>query len=647
MMTKSSAYLTNWPRWRQRSSQNRSSSWSTTFASNGEITPPTIWQTPLFRARHKRVRRHAKDDADLRLVDLNARHERADQVPTGVPVGSIELLGDLTGELFQATDQQPEILVRRGVVGELSSLLLKTGEALPQARDPWLKLLLVDEAFGVAVDQPGHPLTDLRALGLHGGEVGHCRVWRWHLQATAILLLESLRLLQQAAHLLPDGGLQTIGPYLGVGADPLAAEAVGIRSQAPIVRIPARAAMGLGPADRLAVERVATPGAHDQTLQEVPSTPLPLPRMLAIFGQLVLHGREQDRVDQWWDRDRQPVTGRDVGRRNRPSRLQRPASLRPEAGLQRPRPGLAETRRADVGRVLQHGPDGGAVPDGLAGARPLAGLGESTPDLADRGALLPDPVEDLADHARLLEDDLVAGGPATLVLADVAVAIWRPRQDAHDAGLRAMPFATAAPLQDLGSFILGHHALHLEQQIVLRRATQLAIQEHDLDPGRRQLVQQQHLVGILPGEPIRRVNVHAIHPAGRRQVTQPLQRRSHQRRATVPIVDERQVVHERHPIGHHPGSQGCYLARDGPGFSLLLGRDPGIDRRLQIAHGLVSCRARLGVSRPLGRESIRSASTTGSSQCGHGPPGPTRRQKTWHSGQRCSPKRRTPQLGHS
>ena len=120
----------------------------------------------------------------------------------------------------------------------------------------------------------------------------------------------------------------------------------------------------------------------------------------------------------------------------------------------------------------------------LPGARPLAGLGQPTADLADRGALLPDPVEDLADHARLLEHDLVARGPAALVLPDVAVAVRRARQDADDAGLGAMPFATAAALQDLGPLILGHHALHLEQQSVLRRvAPELAIEEDDLDPG--------------------------------------------------------------------------------------------------------------------------------------------------------------------
>ena len=122
----------------------------------GPVTPPTIWQTPLFRAWHTRARRHAEDDADVGEVDLDARPDGAD---------------------------------------------------------------------------------------------------------------------------------------LGVGAGPLSAKAGGVRAQATVVRRAARLAMRLSAADRLAVESVATPGAADQAVQEIPSPPLALPRMLAILGQVLLDGR--------------------------------------------------------------------------------------------------------------------------------------------------------------------------------------------------------------------------------------------------------------------------------------------------------------------------------------------------------------------
>ena len=54
---------------------------------------------------------------------------------------------------------------------------------------------------------------------------------------------------------------------------------------------------------------------------------------------------------------------------------------------------------------------------------------------------------------------------------------------------------------------------------------------------------------------------------------------------------------------------------------------------------------RAGDAPPAGAPS-RSTSATGSSQWGQGPPGPRRRQKTLQSGQRCSPRRRAPQVGH-
>jgi hypothetical protein len=45
--------------------------------------------------------------------------------------------------------------------------------------------------------------------------------------------------------------------------------------------------------------------------------------------------------------------------------------------------------------------------------------------------------------------------------------------------------------------------------------------------------------------------------------------------------------------------------------------------------------------------STRSAMATGSPQWGQGRPGPTRRPNRPQSGQRCSPRARVPQVGHS
>jgi hypothetical protein len=62
-----------------------------------------------------------------------------------------------------------------------------------------------------------------------------------------------------------------------------------------------------------------------------------------------------------------------------------------------------------------------------------------------------------------------------------------------------MQLAPPMPFENLGPLILGHHPLDLEQQIVLRAAPQFTIQEHNLDPGPAEFIDQQDLVGVLAG----------------------------------------------------------------------------------------------------------------------------------------------------
>ena len=65
-----------------------------------------------------------------------------------------------------------------------------------------------------------------------------------------------------------------------------------------------------------------------------------------------------------------------------------------------------------------------------------------------------------------------------------------------------MALAAAAALQDLGPLVLGDHALDLEQQVLLRRAAELVVQEDDLDAAAVQLINQQDLVGVLAGQSV-------------------------------------------------------------------------------------------------------------------------------------------------
>jgi hypothetical protein len=51
----------------------------------------------------------------------------------------------------------------------------------------------------------------------------------------------------------------------------------------------------------------------------------------------------------------------------------------------------------------------------------------------------------------------------------------------HHPGTRRMQLAPAMAFDNLGAFILRHHPLALEQEIIFRAAPQFAVEEHHLD----------------------------------------------------------------------------------------------------------------------------------------------------------------------
>ena len=73
-----------------------------------------------------------------------------------------------------------------------------------------------------------------------------------------------------------------------------------------------------------------------------------------------------------------------------------------------------------------------------------------------------------------------------------------------------MGLAPPGSLGDLGSFVLGDHPLELDHQLVFGRLGPRALDEPDLGAGAGELVDQQRLVGVPAGEPIRRVTQHDI-----------------------------------------------------------------------------------------------------------------------------------------
>ncbi len=201
-------------------------------------------------------------------------------------------------------------MLQGGRVCHLSRLLLQVRDPLSQTRDPRLELAFLDQPVRVTIDQPRHALLQFPHLRFSRRTLVHrCRSC---LQPAAILVRELLRLLKQPAHLLPHGGVEQIGPHLGIRAHPLPAEAIGIGADTAIVRIRAGVSLRRTHTDRLTIVGVAALCTGHQPLQEVARATLPLAGAPPIFLQLLLHGGEQRRTDQGGHGDRDPFLRRHI-----------------------------------------------------------------------------------------------------------------------------------------------------------------------------------------------------------------------------------------------------------------------------------------------------------------------------------------------
>lgn len=97
-----------------------------------------------------------------------------------------------------------------------------------------------------------------------------------------------------------------------------------------------------------------------------------------------------------------------------------------------------------------------------------------------------DPPKDLTHDARFLHDNFIPGLSTARLLGDITITIRRTAQHIDRARVRGMslgtfgpvsvaqqliralgPITPPMPLDNFRTLILGHHPLHLQQQIVL------------------------------------------------------------------------------------------------------------------------------------------------------------------------------------
>jgi hypothetical protein len=122
------------------------------------------------------------------------------------------------------------------------------------------------------------------------------------LESPLVLPPDPIRLGQEPAYVVPDGGVQHIGADLLVPAEALATETIGVGARAAVVGVGDLGfALGCGPGRRLAVAAVTATLADDQALEQIPAAAGSVAAALPVLLELGLDRPEEVLAHQPWD----------------------------------------------------------------------------------------------------------------------------------------------------------------------------------------------------------------------------------------------------------------------------------------------------------------------------------------------------------
>src|SRR6516162_2840130 len=273
--------------------------------------------------------------------------------------------------------------------------------------DPRLELRLLDQAITIRIDKSRNALLNLHdQLGNLIGLAVTVRLLP--LAAPLVLGPDPVGLRQQAAHILPYGGVQVVGTDHLVPAQALPTRSELIGAQAAVIRV---RLLGLGISPLQAVGRTGVPAslADHQPLKQIAVAArfctLPQP----ILFELRLDCNEELFSDQCGNRDPNLILSRRIRSRNRAPWMFRLATLGSQPfSLEGLVPRLAVGGGPDVRSVPQDSTDRGRSPDCFScrAENPLPP--EAPPNLSQRTPLTGNPVEDLSNHPCFTGHDLKA-----------------------------------------------------------------------------------------------------------------------------------------------------------------------------------------------------------------------------------------------
>jgi hypothetical protein len=170
------------------------------------------------------------------------------------------------------------------------------------------------------------------------------------------------------------------------------------------------------------------------------------------------------------------------------------------------------------------------------------------------------------------------------VLRNEAVPVGSTTKNIHRTVPGCETLATTASLYDFCPLEFGEHSLNLDEKGSFRGPVHGLVEENDLHTALDQLVEEQHLIGIIPRETIRGVYVEAVHSTRRSHITEPFHGGADQGGAAVTFVHELQRRRNVKAIGVNSLPEGRDLAPDGPRIGLLVGGNPGIECDVDFTH---------------------------------------------------------------
>src|SRR5712691_1164286 len=223
-----------------------------------------------------------------------------------------------SGKIFQATNNQLQFAMLGGFIRQLATLLIDLRDTAAHTEDAWFKLVFVNEALGVTVDQARQTLPQLAKVRLDGVEGGApcARVW---LEPAPIFLREPLWMRQQRTDFLPDGHVQEIRPHLRILTDALAAKAVRVRAQAAVIGVRAGLAFPGAGAEPFPIVGIAAVLTLHQALQQIQRAAGRLPGVALIFPQWLLDSSTDLGLHESRHGKREPLLLRHVHRGDGPA----------------------------------------------------------------------------------------------------------------------------------------------------------------------------------------------------------------------------------------------------------------------------------------------------------------------------------------